>query len=151
MHYIASEPQLLVSFEINSGVIKKVNLSLSDAFYLEGTHPALLDWLLQYAQKKEPTTVVPLYLEETRSFSNRVLKQLKQISFGSKASYQSLSESLGNPKGARAVGNACASNPFPLFIPCHRVLQKNGKLGGFSCGLEIKKRLLLFEKQAFLA
>ena len=54
---------------------------------------------------------------------------------------------LGNPKAARAVANACKKNPYPIIIPCHRVIRSDGTLGGFSArgGIKLKKRLLNFE------
>jgi len=58
------------------------------------------------------------------------------------STYSRIAKSIGVPKGARAVGNALANNPFPLIIPCHRVIRSDGRLGGFGGGLEMKKKLL---------
>jgi len=55
---------------------------------------------------------------------------------------------VGRPKGARAVGHACGTNPVALLIPCHRVIQQNGSLGGYGWGLERKQSLLAQEKAA---
>lgn len=78
-------------------------------------------------------------------FQRRVYKKLRQIPYGKTCFYQWLAESVGVPGGARAVGLALKYNPFPLFVPCHRVIRKDGSLGGFNCGLEWKKRLLEIE------
>jgi len=58
------------------------------------------------------------------------------------STYSRIAKSIGVPKGARAVGNALANNPFPLVIPCHRVIREDGSLSGFGGGFEMKKRLL---------
>ncbi|MBU0528784.1 MGMT family protein, partial [bacterium] len=58
-----------------------------------------------------------------------------------------IAQKLNNPKAARAVGTANARNPFPIIIPCHRIITKNGKLGGYAGGLKLKKYLLEFERE----
>ena len=79
------------------------------------------------------------------AFEKKVLKTLKKVPFGKTISYQKLAEMVGNPGAARAIGGAMSRNPFPIVIPCHRVLRKNGKLGGYTGGIEIKKMLLNLE------
>lgn len=71
---------------------------------------------------------------------------MQKIPFGSTMSYQEVAQAAGSPRAARAVGGACNRNPFPLLVPCHRVIQANGKIGGFALDLEIKRRLLEFEQ-----
>lgn len=122
-------------------IIRSSRISLSDQFSCTGADPFLLEWLEAYSEKK-PT---PLLLSAGSPFQKKVMEALAEIPFGKTVSYQQLAKTCGAPKGARAIGNACGKNPFPLLIPCHRVLRADGKLGGFSCGLEIKKRLLEFE------
>ena len=58
---------------------------------------------------------------------------------------QELARAVGNPRAVRAVGSACATNPLPLFIPCHRVLRSAGQLGGYRGGVEAKRVLLRME------
>ena len=79
------------------------------------------------------------------SFDMKVWKVLQRIPLGETRSYQNIAHQVGNPKGCRAIGGANRRNPVPLLIPCHRVIRKNGELGGFSSGTEIKKWLLQFE------
>ncbi len=137
---IASGPKVRVLVKLN-----KIELSLSDCFCLEMAEeqPLLIQWLSLYAQKKQPA---PLLLQlDKPAFTHQILSKLQTIPFGQTTTYRGLAEEIGRPKAARAVGNACGSNPFPLLIPCHRVLHTTGGLGGFSCGLEIKRRLLAFE------
>jgi methylated-DNA-[protein]-cysteine S-methyltransferase len=75
-------------------------------------------------------------------FAKRVLTRIVEIPRGYVMTYGGLAESLGVPGGARAVGNALAGNPFPLFFPCHRVIRADGTLGGFGGGVKLKRQLL---------
>jgi O-6-methylguanine DNA methyltransferase len=87
----------------------------------------------------------PLDLKGT-SFQRKVWSALQRIPYGRTRSYKEVAESIGHPKAFRAVGNANGSNAIPLIIPCHRVIESNGGLGGFGHGLEVKARLLNLEK-----
>lgn len=83
-----------------------------------------------------------LNYEGLSNFERKVLKCLKTIPYGQTRSYSWVAEKIGNPKAYRAIGNAVGKNPFPIIVPCHRVILNNGKLGGFSCGIGWKKKLL---------
>lgn len=78
----------------------------------------------------------------TAPFRTAARAALRKIPAGSTASYTELAISAGNPQAVRAAGSACATNPTALFVPCHRVVRTDGKLGGFLYGLEIKQALL---------
>jgi O-6-methylguanine DNA methyltransferase len=78
------------------------------------------------------------------AFEQAVLQSVRGIPRGRTATYSGLAARLGKPKAARAVGNALRHNPVPLFVPCHRVVAASG-LGGFSWGVDIKRKLLLLE------
>jgi methylated-DNA-[protein]-cysteine S-methyltransferase len=82
-------------------------------------------------------------------FQRRVLSQVVGIPKGKVSTYGRLAERSRASKGARAVGNALAMNPYPLIIPCHRVIRSDGYLGGFGGGLKMKKDLLLMEGITF--
>ncbi len=88
---------------------------------------------------------LPLDLRGT-PFQLRVWQELCKIPWGRTISYKELAARAGSPKGFRAVGRANGANPIPLIIPCHRVINANGALGGFSSGLHRKKWLLEHEK-----
>lgn len=81
-------------------------------------------------------------------FRKQVLTAAMQIPYGQTCSYSQLAAAAGNPKAARAVGNALAHNPVPPVAPCHRVIKADGSLGGFGGGLALKKRMLAMEKAA---
>jgi methylated-DNA-[protein]-cysteine S-methyltransferase len=79
-------------------------------------------------------------------FQRRVWNYVRRIPHGETRSYSWVAEKLGKPGAARAVGAALARNPLPILVPCHRVVLAGGGLGGFSGGVEWKKRLLELEK-----
>jgi len=90
-----------------------------------------------------------LRLDLCSPFQQQVLRADYAIPRGSVSTYKLLAEHVGNPRGARAVGTALATNPFPIVIPCHRVIRSDGNLGGFGGGTEMKQKLLEIEDVAF--
>jgi methylated-DNA-[protein]-cysteine S-methyltransferase len=78
-------------------------------------------------------------------FTRRVLEQTAQIPFGETVSYKGIAGRAGNERAFRAAGTALGSNPLPIVVPCHRVLHAGGGLGGYTGGLEIKRKLLTIE------
>ncbi|MCD4700660.1 MAG: MGMT family protein [Candidatus Aegiribacteria sp.] len=78
-------------------------------------------------------------------FQRKVLMEERNISRGEVRSYGWLADRIGKPGTARAVGNALASNPFPLVIPCHRAVRSDGRIGGFQGGPAMKRDLLEME------
>lgn len=111
------------------------------------TGEALLKWLHQFSRKKQlaPFPLSYLDLDQLSPFQKVVLAHLSSIPFGEVASYKEVAQQVGNEKAARAVGSACGRNPFPLLIPCHRVIAGDGSPGGFSLDFRIKLDLLAFE------
>ncbi|RME83309.1 MAG: methylated-DNA--[protein]-cysteine S-methyltransferase [Planctomycetota bacterium] len=83
-------------------------------------------------------------------FQIRVWRALLEIPYGKTCSYEEIAIQIGKPRACRAVGNSNGKNPIPIIIPCHRVVEKSGKLGGYSSGLEIKEKLLLLERKGRL-
>jgi methylated-DNA-[protein]-cysteine S-methyltransferase len=81
----------------------------------------------------------------TSDFTRRVLERVSEIPRGRTASYGEVAALAGNPRAARAVGGVMKSNPFPIIIPCHRVIRSDGSVGGFGGGREMKAWLLTFE------
>lgn len=80
-------------------------------------------------------------------FQKKVWQRLCKIPYGHTASYSQIAFEIGNPKACRAVGGANGRNPIPIIIPCHRVISKNGKIGGFSADINIKLKLLRLENE----
>jgi len=86
-----------------------------------------------------------LDLGNATPFRRAVWEATRSIPYGETRSYEWIAQRIGKPKAARAVGQALKSNPFPIIVPCHRVIGKDGSLTGFSCGIDVKKRLLDME------
>ncbi|MGP4016921.1 methylated-DNA--[protein]-cysteine S-methyltransferase [Saccharopolyspora sp. 5N708] len=81
----------------------------------------------------------------SRGFRRNVLSHLPDITYGSTASYAAVAAAAGSPKAVRAVGTACATNPLPVVVPCHRVVRSDGTAGGYVGGPEAKTTLLSLE------
>lgn len=81
------------------------------------------------------------------NFQKKVWAELLRIPYGKTKSYQEIANAIGNPNSQRAVGAACNRNPILLIIPCHRVILKNGNVGGFVYGNQIKQKLLEIESR----
>jgi methylated-DNA-[protein]-cysteine S-methyltransferase len=103
--------------------------------------------LEDYFAGRRTTFDLQLDLSLSGGFRRLVLAYLPGISYGQTASYQSVAAALHNPKAVRAVGTACATNPLPVVIPCHRVIRSDGQLGAYLGGPEIKHQLLDLEAQ----
>jgi O-6-methylguanine DNA methyltransferase len=84
-------------------------------------------------------------LQEGTPFQKKVWRSLQGIPHGQTRSYQTVARRIGHPNSFRAVGGACGKNPVAVLIPCHRVINADGKLGGFTGGLRLKKHLLTLE------
>ena len=78
-------------------------------------------------------------------FQKKVLRELQEIPRGAVVSYQALGAAVGAPRGARAVGNALHNNPVPIYVPCHRVISSDGRIGGYGGGAARKTQLLRCE------
>jgi O-6-methylguanine DNA methyltransferase len=91
---------------------------------------------------RAPGTLPPLDLSSGTDFQQSVWGALRQIRSGQTRSYGEIARAIGKPKALRAVGGACGANPIPVFVPCHRVLAANRRIGGFSGGLDWKWTLL---------
>ena len=89
-----------------------------------------------------------LDLSGATTFQRQVWEITRLISYGETRSYAWVAEQIGQPRAVRAVGQALGKNPLPIIIPCHRVIASQGKLGGFSGGVEMKKHLLSLEAAA---
>ena len=82
-------------------------------------------------------------------FQGKVLRAARKIPYGTVSTYGKIAKTIGHPNSSRAVGNALSKNPFPLIIPCHRIVRGDGKVGGFSAGggKKLKEKLLRLEQK----
>jgi methylated-DNA-[protein]-cysteine S-methyltransferase len=90
---------------------------------------------------------VDVDLSLSKGFRRSVLDELRSVAYGTTVSYAGLAEASGNPKAVRAVGSACASNPVPIVVPCHRVVRSDGSTGAYRGGAEAKVALLAMEAE----
>ncbi|WP_430334646.1 methylated-DNA--[protein]-cysteine S-methyltransferase [Rhodococcus sp. ACT016] len=111
--------------------------------------PARLDsaarQLDEYFAHRRTRFDVPLDLRLSRGFRRTVLTRLPDIAYGTTVSYAEVAEASGSPRAVRAVGTACATNPLPLFVPCHRVVRSDGSMGRYAGGADTKRALLTLE------
>jgi methylated-DNA-[protein]-cysteine S-methyltransferase len=91
---------------------------------------------------------LPLDFSLSHGFRQLVQRQLPQIGYGTTRSYGQVAAMVGNPKAVRAVGTACATNPVPIVVPCHRVVRADGSLSGYAGGPKAKGTLLALERAA---
>lgn len=112
--------------------------------------PARLDavarQLDEYFARRRRAIDVPLDLRLRRGYRRLVLERLREVPYGATVSYGALAATTGNPRAGRAVGSACATNPLPVVIPCHRVVRGDGTPGGYVGGAEAKQVLLELER-----
>ncbi|MFC9789852.1 methylated-DNA--[protein]-cysteine S-methyltransferase [Rhodococcus sp. NPDC127528] len=99
----------------------------------------------EYFTKHRKSFDLVLDLSLSHGFRQLVQQHLPEIGYGQTRSYREVAELVGNPKAVRAVGTACATNPLPVVVPCHRVLRTDGTLGGYIGGLAAKTTLLELE------
>ncbi|MDA4128034.1 MAG: methylated-DNA--[protein]-cysteine S-methyltransferase [Thaumarchaeota archaeon] len=115
-----------------------------------GSISGWLGMIVEYVEGERPVSLsrMPLDIQAT-AFQRRVWEELRAVPYGTTVTYGELARRISQPQASRAVGKACATNPVALLIPCHRVVRKDGSIGGYRWGVE-KKRLLL-EKERELS
>jgi methylated-DNA-[protein]-cysteine S-methyltransferase len=102
----------------------------------------------EYFSRQRRVFDLPLDLSLSKGFRQLVQRHLPEIGYGQTRTYQQVAELVGNPRAVRAVGTACATNPLPVVVPCHRVLRADGTPGGYVAGPGAKKALLSLEAAA---
>jgi AraC family transcriptional regulator of adaptative response/methylated-DNA-[protein]-cysteine methyltransferase len=105
-----------------------------------------VDAVVGYISGELPHLDLPLDIRAT-AFQRRVWAELMRIPRGVTRTYSEVAEALGEPQARRAVARACATNPVPLLIPCHRVVRSDGALGGYRWGLQRKQALIETEQR----
>lgn len=102
--------------------------------------------LIEYFDQERTTFALTYDIQIGTTFQRSVWDALLTIPYGETVSYAAIGEKINNSKAVRAIGNANGKNPISIIIPCHRVVQKDGKLGGYSSGLDMKRYLLQLER-----
>jgi methylated-DNA-[protein]-cysteine S-methyltransferase len=102
----------------------------------------------EYFEGRRHAFDLPLDWRLSAGFRRTVLAHLPDIAYGQTASYSAVAQLAGSPKAVRAVGTACATNPLPVVVPCHRVVRSDGSMGGYRGGPIAKRTLLTLEEAA---
>ena len=147
---IAQTPRGLVrvSWDPDEGTLEDLAAKLSPRM-LEA--PARLDdvrhQLDEYFEGKRKRFELKLDWSLTRGFTQKLLREVAKLGYGELSTYKRMAEAAGSPRAVRAAGNALGANPMPVVVPCHRVVQSSGKLGGYGGKMDspIKQRLLELE------
>ena len=131
---------------------KELRMELAREFHaveLIESDKHLTEWtqaLVDYLAGKSVWPTLPYDLQAT-VFQRKVWDWLRTIPAGETYNYSDVAKAIGQPKAARAIGRACATNPVALVIPCHRIVPKSGGVGGFRWNSERKQKLLAMEKR----
>jgi methylated-DNA-[protein]-cysteine S-methyltransferase len=102
----------------------------------------------EYFAGARHTFELPLDFQLSQGFRLAVLTHLRDIAYGATESYSTVASAAGSPQAVRAVGTACATNPLPVVVPCHRVVRSDGTIGQYVGGTEAKQALLRLEAAA---
>ncbi|MCL4451007.1 MAG: methylated-DNA--[protein]-cysteine S-methyltransferase [Candidatus Thermoplasmatota archaeon] len=125
-------------------LVRQLSSEFAEATLIESDQVrASMNAILRCLEGKKLNLPVDVHGTE---FQRRVWAAISRIPYGETKSYNGIAEEIGMPKAYRAVANACGANPVPLIVPCHRVIRKDGSLGGYGMGIERKKYLLEMEK-----
>ena len=145
MEIIGAGPGIRVQIHFKAGSLARVSLFSSPEFSLDCSSDQSAPfraWLKAYSQGQILPFSLPIL---PGTFQGDVLRFLQTIPWGSVCSYQDVAKGVGSPRAARAVGNICRGNPFPLLIPCHRVIRSDGEIGRYTPDPSLKRQLLHFE------
>jgi methylated-DNA-[protein]-cysteine S-methyltransferase len=130
----------------DDGIPEQLNISENQAILSPPHFRGLVRRLEDYFAGKKADFPDALDLAGATPFQRRVWAAARLIPYGGTRSYGWLAGQIGQPKAARAVGQALGRNPLPVIVPCHRVLAHDGSPGGFTGGIQMKKFLLGLEK-----
>lgn len=136
---IVFDNETIIRIELNAA-------PASDAMTITENVIRLRNELDDYFAGRHPTFTLPDISIGT-PFMQRVWRELTHIPYGETVSYADLAAKVGSPNGYRAVAQACKRNPYPIIIPCHRVVASHGGIGGYAGGISMKEMLLSHEKQ----
>ncbi|MBI2486635.1 MAG: methylated-DNA--[protein]-cysteine S-methyltransferase [Deltaproteobacteria bacterium] len=140
--FVISTSEGISSVIFGRGRLKHFKNDLNGAKLTEGGYAEKSGREIQlYLEGKLKEFQTKLDLSSGTPFQVSVWRELLKIPYGKVTTYGEIAKKVNNPHSARAVGNAVGANPIPIIVPCHRVVATNG-LGGYSCGIEIKRKLL---------
>lgn len=136
----------ITAYATERGIVKIELYTFSDIVRKNTLTEQCCRELDEYFSGQRQTFDLPLVYQGA-PFNCRVWEALLDIPYGSTVSYKDIAAAVGSPKACQSVGNANHANPLPIVIPCHRVISANGKIGGYTYPIELKKKLLALEHQ----
>lgn len=143
--YSIADRGIGIRVETGDGLITRIGLSgKKRASGVTAGMPFWMNQFRSYLNGQQVKWALPLSFVSLTPFQKKVFYELMNVPYGKTVTYQELAVRVKNRNYSRAVAMALSANPFPIVIPCHRVVAKNG-LGGFSCGVGVKKILLDLE------
>lgn len=127
-------------------ILRGINFKKPGEILRKGSAPFLIKKeLKEYFENGKDDFTQNIAFTKGTEFEKKVWLALKEIPYGETRTYKWLAEKIGKPNAFRAVGQALSRNPIPIILPCHRVIESDGSLGGYSAGIDIKRRLLDIE------
>lgn len=143
---LAATPQGLAQVTFGGAPAPSTVRESSEQHYIcEGILDDAAHQFSEYLSGSRTAFSLPLDLSGATAFQRAVINGILTIPYAQTISYRDLATLIGRPQASRAVGNACATSPLPIVIPCHRILRSDGKLGGYLGGRTIKRFLLDME------
>jgi methylated-DNA-[protein]-cysteine S-methyltransferase len=140
--------RIAIGFSEREQLLKQILKEFGSAIEKKPARMSITGEMKQYFSGKEVFLNCAMDWSSLSPFQQKVYKAAMKVPYGTVETYGNLARRIGCPKGARAVGGALSKNPFPLVVPCHRIVRGDGGLGGFSArgGIVLKKKLLKLEK-----
>ncbi len=139
----------LVALEITQEdeyrLVRLLNVRYPQAVRTEKPFNKIRLLLDRYLRGQKVDFDIPVDISAETQFTQKVLRVLQGIPYGEVRSYLWVGKQIGYRMAARAIGQAVKRNPIPIIIPCHRVIREDGTIGGFSSGINVKRRLLAIE------
>lgn len=124
-------------------LLRGIEFSKPHEILRKGASPSLIiKELGEYFENGKDDFTQKMSLTKGTEFEKKVWLTLQEIPFGETRTYKWLAEKVGKPNAFRAVGQALGKNPLPIILPCHRIIESDGSIGGYSAGTDIKRRLL---------
>ncbi len=126
-------------------LIRSMTSRYPNAVWAEGSFKKVRLLLDRYLKGQKVDFDIPVDISRETRFTQKALRVLQRIPYGEVRSYLWVGKQIGYRMAARAIGQAVKRNPIPIIIPCHRVIREDGTIGGFSQGVNMKRRLLAIE------
>lgn len=133
-------------------ILREVEFKKPTEVIRKGAGPPLIQKeLKEYFENGREEFTQKIGFMKGTEFDMNVWLALQEVPYGETRTYKWLAEKIGKPAASRAVGQALSRNPLPILLPCHRIIESNGSIGGYSGGVDIKRRLLEIEYYMKLA